>query len=307
MTAAPTLPLERFRDLQPISQSPRATVYAARDPERHRPVALKVLNFGAGSPLDTEAFRREAAVLGRLSSHPHIVTLYESFVMPDGRPVLVLELCQRSVAGRRLSPAATVEFAIKIAGALETAHAGGVLHRNVRPGNILMTPAGQPALADFAVARLRSGDAESALSHFPGMHVAPELLLGGEASAAADVYGLAATMHTLVTGQPPLPVFRGESAAASILRILRDEVRAVPGVPLELSDLLRWALAKEPGDRPPTIAWFAEELLRIETHQGWPRTPLLVSEPDAPVELEARRRRFGLLRHRAPVTSRAGR
>lgn len=306
MTTVRSRPLERFCDLEPISHSSHATVYAARDPEWHRPVALKVLGMDGDSTFDIEAFEREAAVLARLSSHPNIVTLYESFVLPDGRPVLVLELCQRSLAGRRLSPVAAVEFAIKIAGALETAHAGGVLHRNVRPENILLTAAGEPALADFAVARLRTGDAELGLPHFPGMHVAPELLLGGEATAAADVYGLAATVHTLLTGQPPLPVFAGETPSASILRILRDDVRPVAGAPLDLSDLLRWALAKEPGERPPTVAWFAEELLRVQTHHGWPRTHLHVTEPDQPVLLEGQRRRHRLLRVR-DATSRAGR
>jgi serine/threonine-protein kinase PknK len=296
-------PFERFRDVVRISEGPHATVYAARDPENHRPVALKVLTVGGASRFDLEAFDREAAVLARLSSHPHIVTLYETFTLADGRPVLVLELCQQSLAEQRFSPAAAVSFGIKIAGALETAHSGGVLHRNVRPENVLLTASGQPALADFAVARLRTSDSAGAdigLPHFPGMHVAPELLLGGEAVAATDVYGLAATLHTLLTGQPPLPVYAGEVPAASILRILRDEVRPVagPGVPLELADLLRWALAKDPANRPPTVAWFAEELTRIETHNGWPRTRLEVAEPTSPVDLDAGRRRHRLRRLR---------
>jgi len=293
-------PFEGFTDVVLVSSGPRASVYTAVEPRAARPVALKVLSVQDVGPASLEAFEREAAVLGTLSSHPNIVTLYEAYTIADGRPVLVLERCESSLAERlhrdgSLPVAEAVSIGVKLAGALETAHGGGVLHRNVRPENILVTAFGEPALADFGIALLSTADQQSDLYDFPSVHVAPELLLGAEATPATDVYGLGATLHTLITGAPPLPQYDGENVAASVLRVLRDVPPPVagPGVPYELTDLLAWALAKDPAARPPSMGWLAEELARIEGHAGWPRTQLHVREPGAPIRV-----RGGLLRHR---------
>jgi serine/threonine protein kinase len=290
--------LTGYRDLRSLASGERAEVYAAVEEATGRPVALKLLALEGVSPSARETFHREAAVLGRLSSHPNIVTLYDTFTLEDGRPVLVMELCAESLAariaaGHTPSVAEVVAIGIKIAGALETAHSGGVLHRNVRPENILITEFGEPALADFAVARLQGLNAGPAVDvgEFLGMHIAPELVLGEEATPACDVYGLAATLYILLAGHAPIPVFEGESPAASILRVIRDEPRPIvnDAIPLDLSDLLLWALAKDPLSRPPSLAWFAEELTRIEQHQGWPRTRPYVRESSAQVPTSAPR------------------
>jgi serine/threonine protein kinase len=285
--------LTGYRDIRLLATGDRAEVYAAIENATGRPVALKLLALEGVSPAAREIFQREAAVLGWLSSHPNIVTLYDTLTLEDGRPVLVMELCTESVAARVAaghgpSVAEVVAIGIKIAGALETAHGAGVLHRNVRPENILITEFGEPALADFAVARLQGINAGPAVDvgEFLGMHIAPELVLGEEATPAADVYGLAATLYFLLAGHAPIPVFDGESPAASILRVIRDEPRPIVSdtIPLDLSDLLLWALAKDPEARPPSLAWFLEELLRIEQHQGWPRTRPYLRESGAQVE-----------------------
>lgn len=301
-------PFDRFTDVVLVSSGPRASVYVAVEPHTQRPVALKVLSVRDVSEASLEAFEREAAVLGTLSSHPNIVTLYEAYTIADGRPVLVLERCESSLADRlhRDGPLAVpgaAATAIKLAGALETAHGGGVLHRNVRPENILLTAFGEPALADFGIALLSTADQGSDLYEFPGMHVAPELLLGGQATPATDVYGVAATLYTLITGAAPLPQYDGESVAVRVLRVLRDVPPPVagPGVPYELTDLLAWALAKDPAARPPSMGWLAEELARIEDHAGWPRTHPYVREPDVPIKV-----RSGLLRHRPRLRPRRG-
>jgi hypothetical protein len=99
------------------------------------------------------------------------------------------------------------------------------------------------------------------------------------------VYGLASSLYELLSGQPPLAAYQGESPAATILRILRDPARPIvrDDVPIELSDLVLWGLAKDPADRPPSVMWFAEELGRIEAQNGWPRTRIMVREPERPV------------------------
>jgi serine/threonine-protein kinase PknK len=228
--------------------------------------------------------------------------MYDSFTLPDGRPVLVLELCSGSLAQHlagvsesgALPAHEAVAIAAKLAGALETAHRGGVLHRDVRPENVLITAYGEPALSEFGVSRLRSAGvpATAELFDFPGPHVAPELLLGQEATAATDVYGLASLLYQLLAGLPPMAAYAGEMPSATILRILRDPARPIdaPEVPYALSDLLLWALAKDPAQRPPSAAWFAEELGRIEARNGWSRTPSLVADPAAPVRAGTGRR-----------------
>lgn len=283
--------LDGYVDVTALAHGRYSTVYRATELATGRRVALKVLDVEGVTPRELEAFAREIAVLNSLSAHPHILTLYGSFRTPDGRPVLALELCREALADRLhgaglASSREAVAVAVKLAGALETAHRGGVLHRDVRPANVLITEYGEPALTDFGVARLRTAPpASSELFDFPSEHVAPELLLGLEATEASDVYGLASTLYELLAGTPPLAAYAGERPAATILRILRDPARPVArdDIPVGLNDLLLWALAKEPEQRPPSMAWFAEELMRIESLGDWTHTPSLIREPATPV------------------------
>ncbi|MDT4981645.1 MAG: hypothetical protein QOG07_3524 [Pseudonocardiales bacterium] len=285
------LPRAGFGDITSIGVGSLATVYRARELATNRIVALKVLDTAGVSPRARESFERESLVLGALSSHPNVVTFYRSFALPDGRPVLVLELCHGSVAERQRSPEGisvqeAVAIAIKIAGALETAHRGGVLHCDVKPQNVLMTEFGEPALADFGVAMLQSSTQLTAgLFDFTNVHVAPELLEGGPTSAATDVYELGSMLYELVAGSSAFHAYAGEPPASVILRILRDPVRPVVSetVPQDLSDLLVWSMAKGLRERPPSIEFFAFELDRIEAAQGWPRTAFLVRDIGAPV------------------------
>jgi serine/threonine protein kinase len=283
--------LAEFADIVAIRPGRLATVYRARDLATGRPVALKVLDVHDAPPPAVEAFERESTVLSTLGAHPNIVSLYRRITLDDGRPVLVLELCDGSLADRlrrepRVSTREAVAIGIKIAGALETAHRGGVLHRDVRPENILLTAFGDPALSDFGVAILHSvARPIPALFEFATPHTAPELIEGGLVTAATDVYGLASTLYELVAGAPAFPEYQDESRAALCLRILRDTPPPIisPTVPLDLSDVLLWALAKNVDSRPPSPAWLAAELTRVATHQRWARTRLIVRESARPV------------------------
>jgi serine/threonine protein kinase len=275
-----------FTDIVEIGIGSLATVYRAREVGTNRLVALKLLNVRDASPRSIESFERESIALGALSSHPNIVTLYRTFRIPDGRPVLVLELCTGVVADRLRGGAGlpvtdAVSIGIKIAGALETAHRGGILHRDVKPQNILVTEFGEPALADFGVAMLQSATQTTAgLFDFTTLHAAPELLEGGGTSAATDVYELASTLYQLIAGQSAFRAYEGESPASVILRILRDPVRPLSGmdVPVTLSDLLIRAMSKKMDERPPTAAEFAAELADVEIAQGWNRTQFLIRD-----------------------------
>lgn len=281
--------LPGFSDASAIATGRHGTVYRAIEEGTGRAVALKVFADDAG-PAAREAFARESAVLAALGAHPHIVSLYRS--LPDvPRPVLVLELCGDSLADRlrrgTIPVADAVSVGVRIGGALETAHSAGVVHRNVSPETILFTDCDEPVLADFTTARLHDASAPTAeLLDFLGPHAAPEVLLGQATDDRTDVYGLASTLYEALSGRPPFVEMDGEPPAATILRILRDPARPLVGVPLELSDLILWGLAKEQVNRPPSAAWFADELRRVESRQGWPRTALLVREVAGPVVVD---------------------
>ena len=279
-----------FADVTEIGTGRLATVYRAREVETNRMVAVKLLNIRDVSPRALESFERESFALGAVSSHPNIVTLFRSFRADDGRPVLVLELCTGAISdrlrpGSGLPVAEVVRVGIKIAGALETAHRAEILHRDVKPQNILITEYGEPALADFGVARLRSSVQTTAgLFDLTTLHVAPELLEGGETSAATDVYGLASSLYQLIAGQPAFPAREGEPPASVALRIRHDPVPPLPAdlAPNQLSGLLVAAMAKDKDARPPTAAAFAGELARIQSAQPWRPTPFPIRDGGPP-------------------------
>lgn len=279
-----------FADAVEIGAGGLSTVYRASELSTGRLVALKLLNVREVSGPALDSFERESRALGALSAHPNIVTLYQSFRTPDGRPVLVLELCAGSVAdrvraGEPMPVAEVVSIGIKLCGALETAHRAGILHRDVKPQNVLVTEFGEPALADFGVALLQSSSGTSSgLFDFTTLHVAPELLEGNPATPATDVYELASSLYQLLAGQSAFRAFAGESPASIILRILRDEVQPLTraDIPVRLSDAVLAAMAKAQHDRPPSAAEFAAALSAVEDAQGWPRTTLPLPEPGVP-------------------------
>jgi serine/threonine protein kinase len=288
----PSIQVDGFVDVTPIGHGAFASVYRAVEMGTDRPVALKLLDVGSMQPHLIESFHAEVRALATVSSHPNIVTLYRGVAMHDGRPVLVLELCRGSYLQRvktlgALNPGEVVAVGIKIAGALETAHRAGYLHRDVKPQNILVTQFGDPALADFGVATLAATALSTeASSGFTTLHAAPEVLEGATQSPATDVYGLASTIYQLASGNPPFQAFEGQSPASAILRILHEPPAPITrlGVPIGLSDALMRALAKDPEERPPTAAAFADLLRDVEQQAGWPRTPYLVwgDDPAAP-------------------------
>lgn len=283
----------RFSGMQLMDRIGTTSLYAAREAGTGRAVALKVLDQDA-PPIAHEALEREAHYLALLGTHPHIVTLYQRAVLPDGRPILVLEACPGSAADavreHRLTVAGAVSMAIKVAGSLETMHRAGLVHCAVRPQNVLLTEFDEPVLADFGatVGRDRS---TCVTAHETTPHTAPELLLGDDPTPATDVYGLSSTLYEMVSGRPAFRAYDRESPAAVSLRILAGGVRPIlaPDVPLELSDLIVWGMRPDPAERPPSAAWFAETLSRLEQQHGWLRTRMVTGEPRI---AEIRRRRF---------------
>lgn len=273
-------PFAGFTDVHEIGQGAFATVYRALDAASGSPVALKVLHAADSRRFDDHVLQLEARALGAVSNHPHIVTLHRAVLRSDGHPMLVLELCEGSLADRLLAagplPARdAVAIAIKLAGGLETAHRAGVLHRDLKPSNVLTTVYGEPVLADFGIAGLR--EATSGGSRLSGLtmhHASPEVLLGAAATTASDVYGLASTLYELLDGHAPFFVTRGEDPADVQRRIITEVPPRLeaPATSPALRELLRRALAKEPAERPASALEFAQELREIERDAGWPLT-----------------------------------
>jgi serine/threonine protein kinase len=271
----------RFTDVRLLRAGTRFTIYAGREVGPNREVVIKVPDE-AGAGWLHEVLDNEAAVLAEVGAHPHIVTLYQRFNLDDGRPALLLEYCHSTLAedlhsGGRLSMQDAAAIGIKLAGALETVHRAGVLHCDVRPDNVLLTELGEPVLAGFDEAVRRDTVETRAPLHVTTPHTAPELMEGNAPTAASDVYGLGSTLYELVAGRAAFRTYVGESPASVIVRVLSGKVKPIvaPDVPLEMSDLLTWAMASDPSARPPSPAWLAEELGRIERRQGWPRTRMI--------------------------------
>jgi len=272
---------DRFGDVRLLSAGSRCTVYLGREKDTGRQVAIKVPD-GRAEPWLHEVLDREADILARVGAHPNIVTHYQRYTLDDGRPALVMEYCPGSLddalhGDGRLPLQSVVSTGIKLAGALETTHRAGVLHCDVRPRNVLLTEFDEPVLTGFDEAVDADAGAAHPPMHVTTAHTAPELLEGQPVTAATDVYGLASTMYELITGRAAFRAYVGESPAKVIVRVLSGTVAPIvdAGVPIEVSDLITWAMQPDPTTRPPSAAWFAEELGRIERREGWPRTRLI--------------------------------
>lgn len=272
MIAPPPDLVRRFGDVSLIRQGAQFTVYEGTD-ELGRAVAIKTPDEARPTWVH-DMLRRQAELLTSIADHPNVITLYDSITLADGRPALVLDRCVATLAetevGRRMPLHLALALGGKLADALDTVHRAGVLHCDVRPASVLLTSSGEPVLAAFdEVVSLRAG-APRYPQHVVTAYTAPELLEGAEPVPATDVYGLAATLYELISGQPAFRQYDGESAATVIVRVLSTPVQPVVAadIPLEVSDLLTWALAADPAARPPSPAWFAEELGRLRSQLG---------------------------------------
>jgi hypothetical protein len=247
-------------DLQPIARGGHSVVYRGFQAELGRDVAVKVLTASLEGGADAAQWRREITAMGRLSDHPNIVAAYTGGVTDDGQPYLVMPHLPEGSLGDRvrrsgpLPPAEVAALGAQLAGALAAAHDAGVLHRDVKPDNVMLSGYGQPQLTDFGIARLL--DATTTMTrtiHATVAYAAPEVLLGRPATAAADVYGLGATMHACLAGAPPFPSTEHDNVVSLVSRITTQpppDLRPL-GVPDALASVIEQALAKDPEDRIP--------------------------------------------------------
>jgi serine/threonine protein kinase len=208
---SPALPA-RYLDARPVGRGGMADIYRATDAELGRPVAVKVLAEHCAEDDDIrERFLREARAAARLSGDPHTVTIYD-VGETQGRPYLVMEylpggsLAARLAAGR-IDEALALEWLEQGARALDSAHEHGVVHRDVKPGNLLLDRDDNVYVADFGIARTAGLDSNTQTGVILGTagYLAPEQAAGGRATAASDRYAFAVVAHELLTGMRPEP------------------------------------------------------------------------------------------------------
>src|SRR5689334_17683203 len=175
-----------------------ATVYLAQDEELHRPVAVKVLAENlAGDAALRERFLREARLAARLS-HPNVVSVYDAGETEDGLPYIVMEYVPGTTLAElgRVPPHEGVELVLQACRGLAHAHAAGLVHRDVKPQNLLLRDDGTVKVADFGIARAAETTALTQIGTVLGTaaYLSPEQALGEEVTAAADVYSLGAVL-----------------------------------------------------------------------------------------------------------------
>jgi len=274
-------------DLEEVGRGGMAVVYKGRQPQFSREVAVKVVTVAGVDERLRRRFEQELQAVGALSEHPNIITVHGAGETADGLPYLVMGYQPSGSLGDRLRTrgplpwAEVADIGVKMAGALESAHRAGVLHRDVKPENILVSSFGEPVLADFGIARLEGGAHLTASGMVTGTpaHTAPETLQGQAPSPTSDVYSLASTLHQLLTGTPAFVRPTDESTLAVMNRVLSEpppDLKAL-GVPPQLADVVDRGMAKDPAQRYATAKELGQALRSVQVALGLPPTPLPVA------------------------------
>jgi serine/threonine-protein kinase len=255
-----------------------ATVFLARDEELDRLVAVKLLpEHLAGDDGFRARFVREARLAARLS-HPNIVRIYDAGET-DRRPFIVMEyLPGRSLAASgRLPAERVVELGVQACAGLQHAHDSGLVHRDVKPANLLVREDGVLKIADFGIARAAESTRHTQVGTLLGTaaYLAPEQIGGGDATQSSDLYSLGAVLYELLAGRPPYSFSSlAELAAKQSGGTIAPVGDLAPSVPRQLEDAVMHALARDPQFRPATATELGEELARAPVeHATRPLSP----------------------------------
>jgi serine/threonine-protein kinase len=286
MAEPPQVLGERYEIESPLGRGGMATVYRARDTVLGRTVAVKILaERYARDARAVERFRREARAAGALN-HPNVVAVYDTGA-EDGTHYIVME----HVEGRTLDellgagplPAdEAARIGVAVSNALEAAHEKGLVHRDVKPANIILTPEGGVKVADFGIARAVEADTLTQTGTVLGTaaYISPEQAKGDPVGPPSDLYSLGCVLYQMLTGRAP---FRGESSMAVAFQHVNE--RPVPpskvaGVPAGVEAVVLKAMAKKPKGRFPSAAAMAGAL-----DEAASKLPAGVAAPAGPEEV----------------------
>jgi serine/threonine-protein kinase len=291
MSATGTLIGGRYRIEVQLGRGGMSTVYRAFDTVLERRVAIKLMHREIAADSDQlERFRREARSVAQLS-HPHVVTVIDAGEEPSGdgalsgagehgRPYIVFEYIEGETLKeliRREGPlpvAQALAYAIEIARALGDAHEHQIVHRDVKPHNVLISPEGGAKISDFGIARTLSEEGLTVAGRVLGTtdYVSPEQALGQQVTGQSDLYSLGVVLYEMLTGEVP---FRGETPVAVAMKHVREDIPDVqtkrPEVSAATAAVLDRALAKDLRRRYPSAGMMAralEDVLAIETSRS---------------------------------------
>ena len=274
---------ERYQVEARIGAGGMAEVFRGFDSVLSRTVAIKVLlpHFARDTSF-VHRFRREAQAAARLNQ-PNIVGVYDTGE-DDGTQYIVMEFIEgRTLAefmstGRRPTPVQAAEIAQKICAAIAAAHAQGVIHRDIKPGNVMITRDGTVKVMDFGIARMLGPETAPQTSAVLGTasYLSPEQAQGGPVDARTDIYSLGAVFYELLTGRPP---FMGDSSVAVAYKQV-NETPALPSsvssdVPARVDAVVMKALSKNPSNRYQSAEEFSADLARVIAGQEVEATPLM--------------------------------
>ncbi|MEU4843242.1 protein kinase [Nocardia testacea] len=261
-----------FTEAQEIGRGGFGVVYRCVQRALDRVVAVKVLSSDL-DPESRERFLREEHAMGRLSGHPNIVDILQVDVTASGLPFIVMPFATHGSLERLihetgpLSWADTLRVGVKLAGAIESAHRTRILHRDVKPANVLLSSYGEPQLTDFGIARMPGGfrTSSSQITGSPAF-TAPEVLKGADPTVRSDVYGLGATLFALLTGHAAFERQAGERVVAQFLRITTQPVPDLreQDIPADVAAVIEQAMAQEPEERPASAYEFGEMLRAVQ-------------------------------------------
>ena len=280
--------LTGFTFVDHIGEGGFADVFLYRD-GLNRQVAVKVLLESAVQAAERDVFHAEANLMAQLSDHPSIVSIFQAGVSDDGRPYLVMEYCPApNLAARyraeRFSVPDTLEIGVRLCSAVETAHRAGILHRDIKPHNILTSAYGSPMLTDFGIAAT-THDTDTGAT---GVSVpwSPPEFFGDDppADVRSDVWSLGATLYTLLAGRSPFEVPGAANDNATLMtRIERQQPARINrgDVPDSLMNILMTAMSKDVEARQPSALALASALYDVQLELGEPPTRIEVLDASA--------------------------
>jgi serine/threonine-protein kinase len=281
---------DRYTGAQPIGRGGMGEIFRATDTTLGRAVAVKLIDERhARDPSVRERFTREALAVARLSGNPNIVTIYDVGVHGE-RPFIVMEYLAGGSLEQKLrtdgaqSPRDALEWLEQTANALDAAHREGIVHRDVKPANLLLDRYGRVHVADFGIASAAGLGSLTQTGTVLGTasYLSPEQALGERTTAASDLYSLGIVAFELLTGRRP---FEGDSVAAEAAAHVTGVVPSVrdvdPTLPAELDPVFAQALAKDPARRYGTAAEFVAALRHsLEEAAGTTRVLVPARAPD---------------------------
>src|SRR6185503_14617337 len=300
--------LGNYKILEKVGEGGQGTVYRAIDSKLGRPVVIKVLPAElTAKEANLKRFEREARLASALD-HPNICTIFDlneingihfiAMQYIEGRNVRQL------VNGRPLSLESALSIAVQVVDALAAAHSRGIIHRDIKAGNVMVTPNGQVKVLDFGLAKLLDEEAartsgihhteltEVGIPYGTATYAAPEQARGDRVDARADIFSTGVLLYEMLTGTWP---FQGKTAVEVRHAVLHDEPKLIsqmrPGrLPARLQEIVDKALKKDPRDRYQRISHFAEDIRAVIRELGADSLPGIdeATTPVAPKHLTAR-------------------